>query len=106
MAAGFLQELRGPAADWLGRRLPACKQVAPLLSASLDRRAGPRERVTLKLHLLVCVYCVRYLRQLRFVREALRDREAAPADDSADDAGLPGGARQRIAEALRGRAGR
>jgi hypothetical protein len=47
---------------WLGRRLPTCEEILPVLSQSLERRLTLRERVTLRLHFLICVYCIRYLK--------------------------------------------
>ncbi len=73
---------------FLLRRLPACKQMAELMSASLERKLTVRERVRLKLHLWVCAWCVWYLEQLRLLRSAVQMRELETANDSstADDA--------------------
>jgi hypothetical protein len=53
---------------WLLRRLQPCNQMVPLISESLDRRLTFAERVKLRLHLLVCAWCARYLKQLKFFR--------------------------------------
>jgi hypothetical protein len=50
--------------------LPNCKQFVPILSESLDRKIPPYQRILVKLHLIACPPCVRYLKQIRFVREA------------------------------------
>ena len=55
---------------FLLRRLPTCKQMAPVMSESLERPLTLRERVMLKLHLWVCVWCVWYLENLRTMRSA------------------------------------
>ncbi|MGH9902921.1 MAG: zf-HC2 domain-containing protein [Pyrinomonadaceae bacterium] len=87
---------------WLLRNLPTCRQLAPVMSESLERPLSFRERVTMRLHLWVCIWCVRYLEQLHVMRETLRAREAQVSnDESAADATLPAEARERIKDALR-----
>lgn len=86
---------------FLLRRLPTCKQMAPVMSESLERSLTLRERLTLKLHLWVCVWCVWYLEQLRTMRSTLRARaaheEAAEVDSAVK---LSEEARERIRRAL------
>jgi putative zinc finger protein len=50
----------------------SCREFEKRSSALLDRELPWRQRVEVWLHLLVCVYCRRYLRQLRLVIAALR----------------------------------
>jgi len=57
---------------WLLSRLQPCKQMVLLISESMDRHLTFPERVGLSLHLLVCVWCARYLKQLKFVRAVFR----------------------------------
>lgn len=98
---GRFARLKLEATFWLGRRLPTCQQVLPILSESLERRLTLRERVTLRLHFLICVYCIRYLKQLRFMRAALRAQSAKSAEDETAPAPtLPADARERIRRAL------
>ena len=87
---------------FLLRRLPTCKQMAPVMSESLERPLRFRERVTLKLHLWVCVWCVWYLENLRTMREALRARGAREegADEVDSAVKLSEEARERIRRAL------
>lgn len=63
---------------WLARRLPTCRDTTRLVSDSMDRRLSLRWRVEMKLHLLICVWCERYARQLIFLRDAVR-HEPPPA---------------------------
>ncbi|MEW6159063.1 MAG: zf-HC2 domain-containing protein [Verrucomicrobiota bacterium] len=44
--------------------------MAKLSSLSLDRALPFRTRLKMRLHLLICVWCKRYLRQLRFMHNA------------------------------------
>ena len=85
---------------WLARRLPTCREIAPVISQSLDRPLSLRERVTLRLHLFTCSYCVEYLRQLRFLGEAFR---ACDMDDESAEGGpaLSADSRQRMKDALK-----
>lgn len=88
---------------FLLRRLPACKQMTALMSESLERGLTVRERVTLRLHLWVCIWCVWYLEQLQLLRAALRERpDPADSEDSAAAIHLSLEARDRIKRALRG----
>lgn len=55
--------------------LLSCKEATGLVSQGLDRRLGLVERLTLRLHLLVCEGCSRVARQLPFLRRALQRLE-------------------------------
>lgn len=89
---------------FLLRRLPACKQMTALMSASFERRLKRRERVELKLHLWVCAWCAWYLEQLRLLQSAARLHAPETADDEmiapAPAASLSYEARERIKRAL------
>lgn len=78
-----------------------CKEVSLLVSQSLDRRLSWRERLGVRLHLLMCEACTRFALQMRFLRTAMcRVRsDTLPADTR-----LSPQARERITQALqRGR---
>lgn len=49
-----------------------CKEATQLVSQGLDRRLGPLERISLRLHLLICSGCTNFSRQVRFIRRAMR----------------------------------
>lgn len=84
---------------FLLRRLPACKQMTVLMSESMERPLTLRERVQLRLHLWICIWCVWYLEQLQLLRATLRERAAE--DDGATATTLPPEARERIKRALK-----
>jgi hypothetical protein len=86
MKPGFLSRVKLEATFWLGRRLPTCEEVLPVLSQSLERKLTVRERVTLRLHFLICVYCNRYLKQLRLMRASIRARSWSRSMDAASPA--------------------
>ncbi|MEW6514625.1 MAG: zf-HC2 domain-containing protein [Pseudomonadota bacterium] len=48
----------------------SCKQTTRLLSAAQDRPLGFGERLSLKLHLLMCKGCTNYHQQMDFIRQA------------------------------------
>ena len=70
-----------------------CREVSQLASESLDRSLGLRDRFTLRLHLLRCDLCSRYVRQLKFLQRACSEAEEEQATDSVE---LPIDARERI----------
>jgi hypothetical protein len=49
-----------------------CKNASELLSQAQDRTLGLRERLALKLHLLICDGCTNFSRQLALIRATLR----------------------------------
>jgi hypothetical protein len=49
-----------------------CKQATELMSQAQDRLLSRRERLALRLHLLICKGCSNYSRQLAFIREAMQ----------------------------------
>ncbi|MBM3342453.1 MAG: zf-HC2 domain-containing protein [Betaproteobacteria bacterium] len=49
-----------------------CKQAAALLSQGLDRKLSPWERTRLRLHLLACDACRNFVKQIEFIRRAIR----------------------------------
>src|SRR5262245_528405 len=94
----FYSNLRRIVRRWLLRSLQPCRNIVPLMSESLERRLSVREWLGLRLHLLVCAWCARYLRQIKFLRSLLRGNrtrktELTPA--------LATDARERIANSLK-----
>jgi hypothetical protein len=81
-------------------RLPTCKQMVEVMSQSLERPLTLRERVLLKLHLWVCVWCVWYLEQLRLLRTSLRARAAEATGEHSPGVSLSPEARARIKSSL------
>jgi hypothetical protein len=75
--------------------------MVPVMSESLERRLGLLERTKLRLHLLLCAWCVRYLKQIKLVRQAVSQHEFTSADDNVNPLKLTDEARQRISESLR-----
>src|SRR5215216_4345624 len=86
---------------FLLRRLPNCKDMSLVMSQSMERRLTLRERAAMKLHLLVCIWCVWYLEHLHFIRDTLHTRadQLTKEESSATDS-LSTEARDRIRRAL------
>lgn len=88
---------------WLLRRLPPCKQTVEVISQSLERPLTLRERVLLKLHLWVCMWCVWYLEHLQLMRTTIRENASdLPELESPSTPGLSPEARERIKRKLTG----
>lgn len=79
----------------------SCQQASRMLSESMDRPLRLRERMILRMHLLMCSFCTRFSRQLRFLRRAAHQfRQAAPEPSSAPEVTLSAEAKQRISRVL------
>jgi hypothetical protein len=78
----------------------SCKEVSLLVSRSCDTKLTWRERLAVRLHLLVCVACRRFTEQMRFLRRA--SRAFAERQRDAASGGLSTDARDRIRRTLRG----
>jgi hypothetical protein len=75
-----------------------CKQASRLLSQSLDRRLSWRERMGLRLHLMMCDVCQRFGRQIVMMRRAVRLMVNAKEQD--EQVRLPEEAKGRIAKVI------
>jgi hypothetical protein len=84
---------------WLLRTSQPCREIVPLMSESLERRRSIRERLGLRLHLFVCAWCARYLKQIKSIRFILRRQSSQPSAEFAPS--LASEARERIARSLR-----
>lgn len=78
----------------------SCKEVSLLISRSYDARLTWRQRLAVRLHLLVCVACRRFVEQMRFLRRAGRAFAGRQRDSATGS--LSAGARERIRRSLRG----
>ena len=84
---------------WVWNHTPNCMEISRLASLSLDRPLSLRMRFKMGLHSLICVWCKRYARHLRFLQStAPRMREEFEATSSP---GLSNEAIRRILERLR-----
>ncbi|HIP38965.1 MAG TPA: zf-HC2 domain-containing protein [Desulfocapsa sulfexigens] len=75
----------------------SCKKITALISLSMDKELSLYQRMGIRFHLMMCVLCRRYRKQLFFIRSILDH------DDSADDQPckiLPDDAHRRIKKKL------
>jgi len=85
---------------WLLRKVISCKTAVALASRSLDGALPISERFQLRMHLLVCTMCVRYLSQIRMIRDGLL--EMGTISESKNLPGeLSNEVRERIKKSLR-----
>ncbi|MBI2379837.1 MAG: zf-HC2 domain-containing protein [Gammaproteobacteria bacterium] len=59
----------------------SCKEVVARADDYVDRNLGWREKLAVRLHLFLCSYCRRYVRQLRLLIAALRLRGRAATEE-------------------------
>jgi predicted AAA+ superfamily ATPase len=81
-----------------GALSPTCRDASRLQSEALDKKLSLSKRLGLWLHLLICKWCRRYGKQIRFLRSAAQEcpdhlTEAGPQKLSAE-------ARERIRQRL------
>ncbi len=77
----------------------SCKEASLLSSQSFDRRLAWRERVALRMHLLVCDACRTFANQVAFLRAAAR--QFGRGTNAPELLRLSPDARERIARGLR-----
>ena len=75
-----------------------CKQTSQLVSQSLDRRLSLRERIAVRIHLLICKYCKRFSQQLFAMRLGLQRMTKSVENDT--QLHMPSESKARIAKAL------
>lgn len=78
--------------------MPACRDVARLVSDGMDHRLPWRQRVLIRMHVTLCALCRRYERQLHLLREGVR-RYADP-EQGGREKSLSPPARERLKQAL------
>ena len=79
--------------------VPPCRDITRLLSQSMDGVLPFGTRVKIRFHLLFCIYCSRYKKQLQFIRRVSRSMQDHVARISG--AKLPADARERLKQALK-----
>lgn len=75
--------------------LKNCKETSVLVTRSLDRSLTFQERFAMRVHLMICQNCARFMRQMQQIRAWLR------MECEANQPGLNEEARERIASRLR-----
>ena len=78
-----------------------CKEVSHLVSESLDHRLPLRQRMGVRLHLMMCGMCRAYRDQILLLRRILHLYSKADDVENTPDENLSDEARQRIKDALK-----
>jgi hypothetical protein len=73
-----------------------CSEVTRLIASEELRRAPIRRRLAVRLHLLRCVHCRRYARELRLLGAAIRDEFRRLVPDRAELERLEATVRNRL----------
>jgi hypothetical protein len=85
---------------WVWNHTPNCAEMSRLASQSLEQPLTLRTRLKMRLHYLICAWCKRYFKQLRFLHQAAQhfDEHAGILPNR----GLFAEAKRRIAQRLQG----
>lgn len=76
---------------------PRCQEAIRRQSEAMDHPLPPLQRLGLRIHLVLCIHCLRYSKHMLVLRTAAQHGEpAAGAKDA-----LPDDARKRIKQALK-----
>jgi len=79
----------------------SCKQVSQRISESADRQLTLRVRLAVIGHVMMCSWCRRFQRQMKFLQLILTQmREPAELDSLQPEMRLSQSARQRISRAI------
>lgn len=84
--------------SWLIRNTPSCQEVIRTLSDAMDGPISLRRRIGVRLHFLICTWCLRYHKQIGMMRTMLRSAEPSPPVDDA-----PAGSAPRLSDQTRER---
>jgi hypothetical protein len=81
------------------RFTPTCPEVVRILSLGMDKQLSLMMRMKLRIHYLMCSFCERYMKQLKYIRQV--SREFPEKIDEVSDASLSADAKEQIKAALR-----
>ena len=101
---GIIFRLRRAKNRMILRTLPPCKEIVKIVSASLERPLTLRERFLMRLHLVACKPCVRYMEQSQFLSSAVTQMDDHLKDELFTGR-LSDDARDRIKNILKTSAG-
>jgi hypothetical protein len=86
---------------WVWNHTPTCKEITRLASQRLDGPLPLTTRLRLRLHTLICVWCQRYLEQVKLVHDTAPSY--AEQVEKASDKSLSTDAKERMKRAMRDR---
>ena len=83
---------------WVWKHTPTCAEMSRLASQSLDQPVSLKIRFRMCLHYLICIWCERYYKHLKFVHRAAS--QFPEQLEAASNRRLSAEARQRIVQRL------
>jgi hypothetical protein len=95
----LLDSLRSRWIVWVWNHTPNCAEMSRLASLSLEQPPSFGLRLKMRLHHLICVWCWRYERQLKFLRRLAPKMQEEVATTSKQK--LSEESKQRMIERLR-----
>src|SRR5437764_3964078 len=81
------------------RFTPTCPEVVRILSLGMDKQLSLMMRMKLRIHYLMCSFCQRYMKQLKYIRQV--SREFPDEIGELSDAALPADTKERMKAVLR-----
>src|SRR5215467_14153174 len=81
------------------RFTPTCPEIVRILSLGMDKELSLMMRIKLRIHFLMCSFCERYMKQLKYIRQV--SREFPDKIGEISDASLPADAKERMKAVLR-----
>ena len=81
------------------RFTPTCPEVTRILSLGMEKQLSLMMRMKLRIHYLMCSFCQRYMKQLKYIRQV--SREFPDKIGEVSDAKLPPEAKERLKQVLR-----
>ena len=76
-----------------------CRKISRMVSDSMDRKLPFYQRWGIRIHLMMCRYCLRYRKQLLFLRKVIQQTTDWD-DESGTGTPMPAAARERINASL------
>ncbi|MEO8429651.1 MAG: zf-HC2 domain-containing protein [Verrucomicrobiota bacterium] len=89
-----MQSLKQRWIVWVWNHTPTCAEMSRLASQSLERPLSLKMRLKMWLHFLICVWCERYQKHLKFLHRAAP--QFGEQVEAASSRGLSVEAKQRI----------
>jgi len=84
---------------WVWNHTPNCAEMSRLASISLEQPPSFAQRLKMRLHHLICVWCQRYQKQLQFLHRAAPKMQEAI--EAASNRKLSEESKRRMVERLR-----
>ncbi len=63
----------------------SCKELAEQASDYTDGNLGVFQRLNVKIHIMMCAHCQRFIQQLRITKELVAGKESTPPSDEVTD---------------------